>query len=593
MKKLLGVILFCLLGIAVYGQAKPTIAILPFTGGNAEEGDTIAELFSFDRTVTNTFTTIPRTSINSVIRQEQNFQMSSGYTEPETISRIGHQLGAKYILSGSITNIGEERILITYIMQIENLQQVAGEWLIYQNIEEISNKIWQISANIVASYRKDTSRLQKLAVLPFQTPAGDREADTLAQIFSAELVQYGIYAVYPRTKTIDQVQTEYRNQLNGDTDDKYAISIGRGDNPLLALSAAARSLGSNQKMFNIAIINVESGAQEKGETRNYRDTNDGFKAMRHLAALLSNIRYASEEYRVSTDQAFINAINAINQKRPGTYAIILTGNIQTDRDIKFIDNAWKVITIRGDERERTLILGSVEVPWEISLELERNLRLNARYSYNSISLNREGRLKMVAGVTITGMGVSVNNNSTFRMEGGTISGGCVWVGGMSTFVIEGGTISGNDGPGVVVSGNKGGYFQMLNGTISGNKDGGVTIFDSEFLMIGGTISGNSKNGSGGGVAIYSGTFEMRGGTISNNTASGSNSIDGTARGGGVDIGLNAIFIKTGGTIEANNRAPYPGTNVVGHVLYKYKRNSAAGPSVNLTTWREGSAGGWE
>jgi len=275
MKKLfVAMFLFCIV-YAAYTQTKPTIAILSFTGGSFEDGETIPELFSFDQTLNNVFSIIPRTSINNAIRREQNFQMTSGMTDPETISRIGHQLGAKYIIAGSITNLGIQQLLVISIMQIENLQMISGEWMKYTDIGEIQDKIPEITRTIISAYRMDTSKRQKLAILPFQTSRGDREADALAQICAIEVVRSGTYAVFPRTKTLDQVQTEYRNQLNGDTADEYAIRIGKGENPLLALSGAVRSLGSNRRMFNASIINVESAIQMKGDTVNYNFIEEG------------------------------------------------------------------------------------------------------------------------------------------------------------------------------------------------------------------------------------------------------------------------------------------------------------------------------
>jgi len=83
----------------------------------------------------------------------------------------------------------------------------------------------------VTAYQKDSSRLQKLAVLPFQMPSGDREADALAQILAIEIIRAGTYAVFPRTKTLEQLQAEYNTQSSGVTDDYSIAAIGRGDNP--------------------------------------------------------------------------------------------------------------------------------------------------------------------------------------------------------------------------------------------------------------------------------------------------------------------------------------------------------------------------
>jgi formylglycine-generating enzyme required for sulfatase activity/TolB-like protein len=274
-------------GTAAFAQTRPTLAILPFTGGSAGDGETLAELFSFDQTLNSAFTPVPRTSINAAIQKEQSFQMASGMTDPETISRIGKQLGARYIVAGSITRLGGQQLLVIAIMQIENLQQIAGEWLTYQNISEVRGKLPDMAKNIVAASRNNTSRLQKLAVLPFQMPSGDREADALAQILAAEIIKSGTYAVFPRTKTLEQVQAEYNTQTSGITDDYSLAAIGRGDNPLLALSGAARRLGQD-RMFNAAIINVEDGTQVKGDSVEYQVIEDSIEAIQKLAGLLTS-----------------------------------------------------------------------------------------------------------------------------------------------------------------------------------------------------------------------------------------------------------------------------------------------------------------
>jgi len=548
MKKLVIIILLCLAASAAFAQTRPTLAILPFTGGSGGEGEALAELFSFDRTINGTFTPIPRTSITAAIRQEQKFQMDSGMTDPETIARLGRQMGARFIVAGSITRLGSQQLLIITIIQIENLQQMAGEWRTYRDLPDIRGQLPDIAKNIVASYQKDSSRLQKLAVLPFQTPSGDREADALAQILAIEIAKIGSYAVFPRTKTLDQVQAEYNTQTSGNTDNYSIAAIGRGDNPLLALSGAARRVGQD-RMFNAAIINVESGAQVKGDSVDYQVIEDGLSAMQTLAKSLSRL---SVEYRVSDSRTLFNAVDAINKQGEGDYTIILTGDITigtNDKNIEFTANTQKTITVKGDTRERSLTSqkGSIlVVPSGIILVLEENLRISS-----------------------TGIGVSVSIGGTLRMENGATITNCnnsgVYVSG--TFIMNGGTISGNRMKGVFVTG----IFTMNGGTINGNS----------------TTGNNGTTGdSGGGVCVTIGTFTMNGGTISGNIA---------GDGGGVFVDVEAVFIKTGGTITADNRARNSGNMVCGFSRNKNRiqRNTAAGPSVRMDSRIAGSAGGWE
>jgi TolB-like protein len=96
---------------------KYTLAILPFSGGEREDGETIAELFSFDPTLNKVFAPMPRTSINRAISREQNFQLG-GMTDPDTIIAIGKQLGAQYIVAGNITRLGQHKLLVISIIRI-------------------------------------------------------------------------------------------------------------------------------------------------------------------------------------------------------------------------------------------------------------------------------------------------------------------------------------------------------------------------------------------------------------------------------------------------------------------------------------------
>jgi hypothetical protein len=274
--------------------AQDNLAILPFTGDvTAEESDTIAELFSYSRELNTAFTLIPRTRIAQAISNEQNFQTSTGMTDPDTIAGIGRQFGAKYVVAGKIGKLGNQNILIISILKIDDLRQIAGDIQVYRNIEEIRDKLPGMARTIVEATRAEvnTARLEKLAVTPVQSGGNidTRVADTLAQILSIDLIRSGKYAVYPRTATLDQVQTEYRTQASGVTADENMVDMGRGENPRFVLSVAARRLGA-LPMFNASIINLETGAQLIGDYEEYQTLDDGITAMENLTFKLTGVR---------------------------------------------------------------------------------------------------------------------------------------------------------------------------------------------------------------------------------------------------------------------------------------------------------------
>ncbi|MDR2150994.1 MAG: hypothetical protein LBO67_09375, partial [Spirochaetaceae bacterium] len=241
--------------------------------------------------MTAVFSPIPRTSITRAIRNEQGFQMTSGMTDPDTIAALGKQLGAKYVVAGAITNLGTHNLLVISILHTEDLRQIAGDIQTYRNIEEIKDKLPSMARTIAAALKRDTAYLPLLAIPPVEwsDKVGNREADALAQILAVHLVRSGRYAVYPRTKSLEQVQREYNNQFNGDTADEYLPAIGKATNPRLVLSVSARKLGS-ATMFNAAIINLETGVQEAGGTADYQTLDDGIRAMGELAMKLTGDR---------------------------------------------------------------------------------------------------------------------------------------------------------------------------------------------------------------------------------------------------------------------------------------------------------------
>jgi hypothetical protein len=276
----------CVLGGAAL-FAQNNLAILPFTGGQGDEGETVAELFSFEPALRAVFTPLPQTSINQAIRSEQRFQVRSNLTNPDTVVALGKQLGAQYIVSGSITALGSQQLLVIAILKIDDLRQIAGETQTYTNIEELQEKLPGMARNIAVAAETDVAGLPRLAVVPPALSGGadPGAADTLARILAGYIIRAGKYAVYPRTASLEQVIEEHRAQVGGTTAGALPVA-GQGANPDMVLSVTARKLG-NQNMFNAAILNMVTGAQEAGESANYRSLEQGVEAMGTLAHALS------------------------------------------------------------------------------------------------------------------------------------------------------------------------------------------------------------------------------------------------------------------------------------------------------------------
>jgi hypothetical protein len=301
--------------------------------------------------------------------------------------------------------------------------------------------------------------------------------------------------------------------------------------------------------------------------------------------------------------AAVNAINASNTG--GAYTITVENSFLASPVI--ITGAIKTVTIKGAGSTHAVSNGGSSrlftVGANIHLILDNNIILNGNSKADPL-VYVYGSLTMKAGSTISGAGGSgvYIDGGSFTMLGGTIGGNTSSGVHISTgsFVMSGGTISGNTGSsfprraGGVYIGE--GSFTLSGGTISGNTaewGGGVYIGRGRFIMSGGTVSGNTvyyydwysigHYGDGGGVYIAGGSFTLSGGTVSGNTAEW---------GGGVFVGSGGSLIKSGGgTIDATNSASAGKVTYV--VTGNKRRETTAGPAVNLDSNVTGPAGGWE
>ncbi|MDR1363257.1 MAG: hypothetical protein LBJ35_04340 [Spirochaetaceae bacterium] len=564
-------IIFCVLLAALCAAAalcKDRLAVLPFAGGDGEEGDTIAELFSFTSELNREYEPIPRTSINRAIAAEQRFQKELGVTDTDEAASLAENLGAQYVACGSITRLGGHKLLIISILDVKELRQISGDIQSYTMIEDIRPKLPSMARTIINTAQRDVSGLPRLALAPVKLIGGadTRSADVLAQILAINLIRNKMYAVYPRTSSLEQMRNEYM--------DKEHTAADIDELPNMTLSVSARKLGA-ETMFNAAVIDLFTMIQTAGGSVDYKTLEDGIFAMESLALKLSGM---NTDYTADDKTSFLNAINAINSNNAaGAYTITVSGGFST-AGVSFAQNSKKTINIFGLSPS-CVISNSASpaalftVPDGITLILGNNITLRGDTGTSVTVDVRGGDLIMKKGASIqSGMrgGVMIRNGGGFRMEDGEINGnarasgggGGVYVGINSSFTMQGGAINGNMaefGGGVYVSGN-GALFTMQSGAINGNT--------AEF---------------GGGVYVSGGgaLFTMQGGVINTNTAK---------RGGGVYV-ESGRFIKTGGRIDADNSS-FDEARVFVFDGGK-ERISAAGQGVNMDSGKAGRAGGWE
>jgi len=278
-------------------QGRPVLGVLPFFGGAAGEGETIATLFSHQPAFLANFTVVTRTGAAlEAIFMEHDFQLT-GLTDSDTIAGLGRLLNADYVLSGSIRRLGDRNLLIATVVNVESFEQVAGHYHTYRTLGEIQGALPSISQTLVNATlaRRNIVRQNNLAIVPFAHLPGidPHDAYTLTQILTIELLATGYYAILPRTTTIQSAIAEQEFQMQDWTADEGMVALGHAVNAEYVLNGTISRLGGTN-MFMAQILRVEDGSVFVGASRNYGVITDGIYLMVEIAILLTDPANAEE-----------------------------------------------------------------------------------------------------------------------------------------------------------------------------------------------------------------------------------------------------------------------------------------------------------
>jgi TolB-like protein len=302
MKRLLCVLSLALIsGFVIQAQSaakKESLALLPFTGGAEGDGEYIVSEFARQpvlRDAFNKVTLVTPTTV-AVMQFEHKFQRDSGMTDADSILELGKKLNAAYVIAGYITRFGTQNLVLVSILDVERLQQVAGDYRTYRNIEEVDTIIPDIAAKLARLLQRDTAELPGLSVPPFEISAGVNENDSqvLAQILSCELANGSKYAVLPRTDTLEKVMAEHERQRSGETDQERVKRLGAGRNAQFVLSGSVARLGQLNK-FGTDVLNIEDGSFMDGYSEQYNAFAEGIDLMPKLAANLNGAPIAKAQ----------------------------------------------------------------------------------------------------------------------------------------------------------------------------------------------------------------------------------------------------------------------------------------------------------
>ena len=283
------VVLLLTISLAVFGQSKPRLGILPFTGGQAGEGDTIATLLTYQTDIMAAYNVIPRTNAVTALTMDASFQLA-GYPDSDTMVRIGRMLNADYLVSGYIRSLDNRNILIVNIFNINTYELAGGFYQEYRRIEDIPAILPDLIKTIGDSINKDTSNLPRLAAAPLSTSKDGvniQEAQTMASILVIDVANSGNYSVLPRTTSLQSVMNNLNTQTHGTyTPAEAARAMGRSADTDYVMNTDIGSIGT-MKVAVGSIYNVQNGNLVAEGSVNYRLASDGLVVMSDLASQLS------------------------------------------------------------------------------------------------------------------------------------------------------------------------------------------------------------------------------------------------------------------------------------------------------------------
>jgi regulator of protease activity HflC (stomatin/prohibitin superfamily) len=266
---------------------KPRLAVAPFSGGEGDDGENIAELFSGSRDLAQVFRIYPRTGITFGVDEERNVQKYVVSNDEYRNQLLA--MGINYVVAGDITRLGKQSLLVISIIDIEKLVQIAGDIQIFEKKQEIEGKLPEMVRNIINGARVDWTDKPMLAVVNprLRDNADPEAANVLGEILGIEITRTGKYAVYPRNTTLEAAQTEWDNQRRGGAADPKGP--GRADRPDHVLSVIARGgEGSvTAARFNASIIKLDTREQVSFATQTYRNIEDGITVTRTIAKELT------------------------------------------------------------------------------------------------------------------------------------------------------------------------------------------------------------------------------------------------------------------------------------------------------------------
>jgi TolB-like protein len=123
----------------VNAASADTLAVLPLLINDPairqDEAELLAQILATEIANSRRFAVFPRTRVIETAMAEVDIQRS-GMTDRESMAAIGKATNARYVLAGSISNLGRMNLFNIAILEIESAEQIAASYKQYRNLED-------------------------------------------------------------------------------------------------------------------------------------------------------------------------------------------------------------------------------------------------------------------------------------------------------------------------------------------------------------------------------------------------------------------------------------------------------------------------
>jgi len=288
----------------------PRVAILPFMGTNADEGEMIATLLTNESEIQKNFTPILRTNIQGAFKKYQQALQKSLITQLTSVADLGENLEADFVVAGMIQSSKEYNFVFINIVDIKTRQMVAGDYIQFEEKEDIPSLLADIAKKIVTAPKIKKKNMLELAIWPFSMPRNEataQEIEVLTQITAIEIINSGKYVVLPRTQQINDAISKKLFEPSAVGEGVVLPNLVEALNAKYILVGLAGSIGT-KRHISMQITNLEDGQQVKGSNVEYEKINDCIKRIPLLVQVICGQMTETQKQR------------AFNQEKKGSDA---------------------------------------------------------------------------------------------------------------------------------------------------------------------------------------------------------------------------------------------------------------------------------